>query len=98
MKKSINCREAIFPMPVLMIGTYNENGSVDVMNAAWGMMLDRGYVILNLTETHKTVQNIKRTGSFTVAIADKEHLTEADYFGMVSANNDERKFEKSTAN
>lgn len=95
MKKNINSREAIFPMPVLMIGTYNEDGSVDVMNAAWGMMLDRGYVVLNLTETHKTVQNIKRTGAFTVALANKEHLVEADYFGMVSANNDDRKFEKS---
>ena len=46
-------------MPVLMIATYNEDGSVDVMNAAWGTMLSRNQVILNLTETHKTVKNIK---------------------------------------
>jgi len=95
MKKQIKTREAIFPMPVLMIGTFNEDGSVDVMNAAWGMMLDRNYVVLNLTETHKTVQNIKKRGAFTVAIADRKHLAEADYFGMVSANNTDRKFEKS---
>ena len=30
MKKAIKTREAIFPMPVLMIGTFNEDGSVDV--------------------------------------------------------------------
>ena len=95
MKKRINSKEPIFPMPVLMIGTYNEDGSVDVMNAAWGMMLDRGYIVLNLTETHKTVKNIKRTKSFTVALADKNHVVEADYLGMVSSNNDDRKFEKS---
>lgn len=55
MRKNIKTTEAIFPMPVLMIATYNEDGSVNVMNAAWGMMLERNQVILNLTETHKTV-------------------------------------------
>ena len=95
MKKDIKTREAIFPMPVLMIGTYNEDGSVDVMNAAWGMMLDRNYVVLNLSENHKTVENIKKRHGFTVAIADKDHLAEADYLGMVSANNTPNKFEKS---
>ena len=37
MKKELKITPGIFPMPVLMIGTYNEDGSVDVMNAAWGM-------------------------------------------------------------
>ena len=59
MKQEIKTTEAIFPMPVLMISTFNEDGSVDVMNAAWGTMLDRDKVALNLTETHKTVENIK---------------------------------------
>jgi len=45
-------------MPVLLISTFNEDGSVDVMNAAWGTMLERDMAALNLTETHKTVQNI----------------------------------------
>ena len=59
MRKNIKNTEAIFPMPVLMIATYNEDGSVDVMNAAWGTMISRNQVILNLTETHKTEKNIK---------------------------------------
>ena len=42
-------------MPVLMVATYNEDGSVNVMNAAWGTMQERDTVALNLTETHKTV-------------------------------------------
>ena len=46
-------------MPVLMVATYNEDGSINVMNAAWGTMQERDTVALNLTETHKTVQNIK---------------------------------------
>lgn len=95
MRKKIKTTEAIFPMPVLMIATYNEDESVDVMNAAWGMMLDRDYVVLNLTETHKTVKNIKRRKGFTVSIADAKHVVEADFFGVVSANTTPNKFEKS---
>lgn len=70
MKKQIKTTEAIFPMPVLLISTFNKDGSVDVMNAAWGTMLDRDMVALNLTETHKTVQNIKERKGFVIHIAD----------------------------
>ncbi len=95
MRRDIKITEAIFPMPVLMIATYNEDGSVDVMNAAWGMMLSRNQVALNLTETHKTVQNIMKRKAFTVSIADSKHVREADYFGLVSGNNTPDKFLKS---
>ncbi len=95
MRKHIKTTEAIFPMPVLMVATYNEDGSVDVMNAAWGTMLERDHVILNLTETHKTVKNIKARKAFTVSIADAAHMAEADYFGVVSGNNTPDKFAKS---
>ena len=95
MRKQLPLTEGIFPMPVLMVATYNPDGSVDVMNAAWGTMQERGVVALNLTETHKTVQNIKARGAFTVSIADAAHVVEADYFGVVSAKNEPRKFENS---
>jgi len=95
MRKNIKTTEAIFPMPVLMVATYNEDGSVDVMNAAWGTMLERNMVVLNLTETHKTVKNIKERKAFTVSIADSNHVVEADYFGVVSGNNTPKKFENS---
>ena len=95
MRKEIKTTEAIFPMPVLMIATYNEDGTIDVMNAAWGTMLERDHVILNLTESHKTVKNIKERKAFTVSIADSKHVVEADYFGIASGNNTKNKFENS---
>lgn len=82
-------------MPVLMVATYNEDGSVNVMNAAWGTMQERDHVALNLSESHKTVKNIKARGAFTVSIADAAHVAEADYFGVVSGNKEAHKFEKS---
>ena len=95
MRTKFNITEGIFPMPVLMIATYNDDGSVNVMNAAWGTMLDRDVVALNLTETHKTVKNIKARGAFTISIADAAHVTEADYFGVESGNRDSEKFTRS---
>lgn len=95
MRTKLNVTEGIYPMPVLMIATYNEDGSVNVMNAAWGTMQERGTVALNLTESHKTVQNIKARGAFTVSIADAAHVTEADYFGVESGNKVPDKFARS---
>ena len=95
MRKKLNITEGIFPMPVLMVATYNEDGSVNVMNAAWGTMQERGNVVLNLTETHKTVKNIKARGAFTVSIADAAHVVEADYFGVESGNRVADKFNNS---
>ncbi len=94
MKKDIGKIPAIFPMPVLMVGTYDENGKVDVMNAAWGQVCDNDRIILSLTESHKTVKNIKLNKAFTVALADRAHVEVADYFGIVSGNNAEDKFER----
>ena len=95
MGTKLNITEGISPMPALMIGTYSEDGSVNVMNAALGTMQERDIVALNLTETHKTVQNIKAQGGFTVSIADAAHLVEADYFGVDSGNRVTDKFARS---
>ena len=95
MRKNIKTTEAIFPMPVLMIATFNEDGSVNVMNAAWGMMLERDEVVLNLTETHKTVKNIKERKAFTVSMADARHVKEADFFGVETGNRVQNKLQES---
>ena len=65
------------------------------MNAAWGTMQERGNVALKLSETHKTVKNIKKRGAFTVSIADAAHVVEADYFGVESGNKVAQKLENS---
>lgn len=95
MRTKLKLTEGIFPMPVLMVATYNEDGSVNVMNAAWGTMQSRGIVALNLTESHKTVENIKARGGFTVSIADAKHVVEADYFGVESGHKAADKLAKS---
>lgn len=95
MRKKLNITEGIFPMPVLLVATYNEDGSVNVMTAAWGTMQERDHVALSLTESHKTVTNIKARGAFTLSIADAAHVKEADYFGIESGNRVTDKFRRS---
>lgn len=95
MRKVLKQTEGIFPMPVLMVATYNADGSVNVMNAAWGTMQARDHVALSLTESHKTVKNIKERKAFTLSIADAAHIVEADYFGVESGNREPKKFANS---
>ena len=94
MKKSIGVVPAVFPMPVLMVGTYDENGKVDVMNAAWGMISDMDQITLFLGNDRKTVKNMYASKAFTVALADKDHMDVADFFGIASGNKMEDKFER----
>ena len=84
-----------YPQPVLVIGTYDETGVPDAMNVGWGGLVGGAYVELNISKGHKTTENIRLKGAFTMSFADQAHLVEADYVGLVSANREPRKLEKS---
>ena len=83
----------LFPMPVLIIGTYDENGVPNAMNAAWGMISDFKEISISLSE-HKTTANLAVTGEFTVSIATEDTVVACDYVGIVSANDEPDKFPK----
>jgi flavin reductase (DIM6/NTAB) family NADH-FMN oxidoreductase RutF len=95
MKKSLGVQPYLFPMPVLMIATYNEDGTVDVMNMAWGGICAENMVSLNIGEDHKTSENIKARKAFTLSVADVSHIEAADFFGIATGNKMKDKFERS---
>ena len=92
MRKNLGVQTAVFPMPVLMIAAYDENGTVNVMNAAWATVCDMDKIALIIDEEHKTTKNIKATKAFTVSIADKAHMDGADFFGIATGNKMPDKF------
>ena len=94
MKKNLGVVQAVFPMPVLMVAAYDENGKVNVMNAAWGMICNSDRIALFIDEDHKTTQNLLKTKAFTVALADKDHMDVADFFGIATGNKMDDKFER----
>lgn len=83
----------LLPMPVLIIGTYDENGVPNAMNAAWGTITDFQEITISLAP-HKTTENLAITGAFTVSMATEDTVTACDYVGIVSANDVPDKFAK----
>ena len=94
MRKNLKVMPAVFPMPVLMVAAYDEQGKVNVMNAAWGTICDMDKIALIIDDEHKTTQNIRKVKAFTVSLADKEHIAEADFFGIASGNKISDKFQR----
>lgn len=85
MRKDLGAKPLMYPQLVAIIGTYSEDGTPDAMNAAWGGIADYDKIFLCLG-SHRTTDNMRRTGAFTVSVADEAHVAAADYVGIVSAN------------
>ena len=84
MRKNFGKKTWLYPMPVLIVTTYNEDGTPNAMNAAWGGVYDTDQIMLCLSQDHRTTGNIRARGAFTVSIADAAHAEACDYVGMVS--------------
>lgn len=81
----------LYPMPVLIIGTYDGEGTPHAMNAAWGMISDEKEVTISLGE-HKTTDNLKQNPNFTVSLATEDTVKACDYVGIVSGRDVPDKF------
>lgn len=95
MRKNFGKKTWLYPMPVLIIATYDKNGEVDVMNAAWGGIYDTNQIMICLDHSHKTTDNIKDVQAFTVSIGDKYNVDKCDYVGIISLKKDKDKIKKS---
>lgn len=91
--KSFKAQPWMLPQPVLVIGTYNEEGLPNAMNAAWAGQWDGTEIMISMG-SHATTANLNRNGEFTVAFATKGTMVAADYVGLVSAKNVANKLEK----
>ncbi len=94
MRKNFGSKPMLYPMPVLIIGTYDENGKPDAMNAAWGGISEENEISICVSDDHKTTKNVLHSGAFTVSIADAENVVAADYVGIVSGSKEPDKIRK----
>ena len=92
MSKNFGVKPYLFPMPTYMIGTYNEDNTVDVMMMAWGGICAEDMVALNLDAGHKTVANLETRKAFTLAVPGTDTLRESDFLGIASSNQTADKF------
>lgn len=93
-EKNLGAKPLLYPMPVFIIGTYNNDGSANAMNAAWGGIADDTRISICLSAEHKTVENILAKKAFTVSMGTAGQVKACDYVGIVSGNKEPAKFEK----
>lgn len=91
--KNFKAQPWVLPQPVAIIGTYNEDGTPNAMNAAWVAQCDHDKLIITMGN-HATTDNLARCGEFTVAFATEETVVAADYVGVVSGRKEPHKVEK----
>ena len=91
--KSFGQKPWVMPQPVLIIGTYNNDGTPNAMNAAWGGQWDMKEIMISMG-AHATTENLNRCADFTVAFATQSTLVASDFVGIVSAKNDANKMKK----
>ena len=86
MRKNFGAKPILYPQPVFIIATYNEDGTPNAMNAAWGGISDDDRISMCISAGHKTTKNALSRGAFTVSMATADKVVECDYVGIVSGN------------
>lgn len=92
-RKNFGAKPVMYPQPVLIIATYDENGVPNAMNAAWGITTDYKEITVSLGE-HKTTDNLAVRKAFTVSMATEEQVIPCDYVGIESGRKVPDKFAK----
>ena len=92
MRKNFGSKPVCYPMPVYIIGTYNQDGTPNAMNAAWGMVSEVDQFTVRIHAGHKTAENILARKAFTVSMATLSQIKACDYVGLVSGHKVPDKF------
>ena len=94
MRKNFGSKPVCYPQPVFIIGTYDETGKPDAMNAAWGGISEENEVSICISEDHKTTENVLLKKAFTVSMGTADQLVACDYVGIVSGKKEPDKVAK----
>jgi flavin reductase (DIM6/NTAB) family NADH-FMN oxidoreductase RutF len=92
LKKSVGARTQIYPTPVLVVGTYDNEGNPNVMTAAWGGICCSSppCVAISLRKATYSYGNLMLKKAFTINIPSENYVKEADYFGIASGNKEDK--------
>ena len=84
MRKNFGAKPILYPQPVFIIATYNDDGTANAMNAAWGGISESDEISMCISEDHQTTRNAIARGAFTVSMATEDTVVACDYVGIVS--------------
>lgn len=94
MRRNFGVKPILYPQPVFIIATYNDDGTADAMNAAWGGVSDSNQITMCISATHRTTRNVLARGAFTVSMGTADTVVACDYVGLVSGEKEPAKLEK----
>jgi flavin reductase (DIM6/NTAB) family NADH-FMN oxidoreductase RutF len=91
-KKSIGAKTILFPTPVLIIGSYDEQGRPNLMNVAWGGLCSSQppSIAISVRPARQTHHNIVQSQAFTVNIPSVDQAKAADYVGIYSGHAEDK--------
>lgn len=86
MKKSLGGHTFLPTTPVLLVGTYDQDGKANLMTAAWGGICcsKPPCFAVSLRKATYSYSAIMERKAFTIGIPSETQLKEADYIGIVS--------------
>lgn len=92
MKQSLGAKTLLFPTPVLLVGTYDREGTPNLMNAAWGGICcsQPPCVAVSLRKATYTYASIMERRAFTIGIPSEAQMVAADYVGTVSGRDGDK--------
>ena len=88
MKKSLGAKTLLFPTPVLLVGSYDEEGNPNLMTASWGGICcsQPPCIAVSLRKATYTYAAIVERKAFTIGIASEGRMVEADFVGITSGS------------
>ncbi|WP_315071050.1 flavin reductase family protein [uncultured Clostridium sp.] len=92
MKKSLGAKTLMYPTPVLVVCTYDDEGKPNAMTAAWGGICCSSppCVAVSLRKATYSYGNLMLNKAFTINIPSEEYIKQADYFGIASGKTEDK--------
>lgn len=94
MRKDFGAKPILYPQPVFIIATYNDDGTANAMNAAWGGISEANEITMCISAEHRTTRNVLARKAFTVSMGTADTVVACDYVGLVSGDEEPAKLEK----
>lgn len=92
MRKNLGAKPLSYPQPVFIIAAYGADGVPSAMNAAWAGITNHTEITMCLDRRHKTVEDLRSRGAFTVSMGTAPQVVACDYVGIVSGHKVPDKF------
>ena len=89
MKKNIGNGLALYPMPLVLVGSMVDDKPNFTLVGHLGIM-GHDHIMVSMVKSHKTNQGIRATKALSVAVVDEAMLPKADYMGCVSGNDTDK--------